>query len=124
MKIKNDSITFDTTDLSQTACTSQGFNLSHIANFAFQAVTTGAPVGVFKVQVSCDAGQPSAASEAQQVATVTNWSDLPNATVAVSASGTHLINVVDAGYNWARIVYTKTSGTGAISSARCNFKGI
>lgn len=124
MRIKNDSLTFDTTDLAQATCTSVAVNLSHISQFAVQLVTSGTHAGTFKVQVSCDAGSPNAGTEAQQATGVSNWSDLPNATAAVTNGAAYLIHCVDAGYNWARIVYTKTSGTGSITSARINTKGV
>lgn len=124
MKIKNDSLTFDSTNVADAVCTSQAFSLAHIANFAVQVVTSGTHAGTLKIQVSCDAGNPNASTEAQQSVNVTNWSDLPNATAAVTNSGAYLINVVDAGYNFARVVYTKTSGTGSITSCRVNTKGI
>lgn len=123
MRIKNDSITFDSTDLSG-ACTSVAINISHISQFAVQLVTSGTHAGTFKIQVSCDVGSPNASTESQQAIGVTNWTDLANATAAVTNGAAYLINCVDAGYNWFRVVYASTSGSGSITSARANLKGI
>lgn len=124
MRIDNSPLTFDTTDLSQATATSTAINLSHVSQYAVQIVTSGTHAGTLKIQVSCDEGHPNSAASGSQVSGVVNWSDLPNATAAVSNSGVYLINVADAGYCWARVVYTKTSGTGAISSSKFNVKGI
>lgn len=117
MRIENSALTFDTTDLSQTTATSNAVHLSHISQYAVQIVTSGSPTGVFKIQVSCDLGRTNGSVP-------TNWSDLASATMAVSAAGISFINLVDAGYSWFRVVYTKTSGTGAITSARFHSKGV
>ena len=78
-----------------------------------QIVASGAPVGVAKLQCSNDFSTDKINST-QQV--VTNWSDIPSATVAVSAAGVFLVPKTDLCYRWIRVVYTKTSGTGAITA--------
>lgn len=123
MRIGNDSIDFDTTDLAQATATSSPIWVGHVSQYAIQIVATGVPVGVFKLQVSCDLG-PRDSNAAQTGQGLTNWSDLTDATAAVSAAGISFLNIADAGYDWVRVVYTKTSGTGAISSARFNTKGV
>jgi len=98
--------------------------LGHVANYAIQLVFTGSPVGTLKLQVSNDPGKPDAGSEAQKYADVTNWTDLGNSSQAISASGDHVWTVENAGYTWVRAVYTATSGTGTLTHARANTKGI
>ncbi len=98
--------------------------LGHVAIAAIQVMFSGAaPTGSFKLQASCDAGNHRASGEANQYATVTNWTDVANSATAVSASGSVLWNIADPGYQWVRVVWTFTSGTGTVSSARCTQKG-
>lgn len=80
-------------------------------SMSVQVVAAGAPVGVVKVQVSNDEG-----SSIPIPFSPTNWVDLPSISVAISASGNFLIPKFDLCYNYVRIVYTKTSGTGSITA--------
>lgn len=80
-------------------------------NMSVQVIAAGAPVGVVKVQVSNDEG-----SSIPQPFSPTNWVDLPSATIAVATAGQLLIPKFDLCYNYVRIVYTKTSGTGSITA--------
>lgn len=102
--------------------TSQGFYVGHIATFAAQAVFTGSPVGVLKLQVSCDLGNPSA-SFPNGDDNVLNWVDLSGATASISGAGSILMNLTDSGYSWVRLVYTHTSGSGSLTVAQVNLKG-
>lgn len=107
-------------DVSLTSLTSSAVNLDFYFLYAIQAVFTGAPVGTVKLQASLDyvpAGFPQITP-----AFSGNWTDVANSSTAISAAGTVIWNAEDVGYNWVRLVYTKTSGTGALS-ARINCKG-
>lgn len=101
--------------------------LGDIIAAGIQLVYTGTPAGNFKVQVSNDKGQPTAASEAQQYAGVTNWTDLAApAAITVSAAGNSYFNLDHLGAEWARIVWTATgagSGTPTLTIARLKVKG-
>lgn len=108
-------------DMSGASCISSGIDLQQIGTLSLQAVYTGAPVGTLKVQVSADNVQPS--QTANPTANVVNWTDYTGSSVAISAAGNTLYNMTFAGYRWARLVYTKTSGTGTIN-ATANGKGI
>lgn len=123
MRIDNAPITFDTTDLSAATATSDPIWVGHISQYAVQIVVSGSPVGAFKLQASCDEG-PRTANSPNMGTGISNWSDITDATAAVSAAGISFINISDSGYYWFRVIYTKTSGTGAISSARFNAKGV
>lgn len=121
----------ENTDMQDGVATSMGasFNgdghwVGHVANFAIQIVWAGggSPDGTFKLQASCDLGKPNKA--ASQHSGVSNWTDITNATFAVSADGNCLFNIVDGGYQWVRVVYTRTSGTASISSMRLTTKGV
>lgn len=83
---------------------------SYLFATSAQAVATGSPVGVLKLQFSNDHAFASPNNQ-----TPTNWSDIPNATVSISAAGVFAIPRTELCYQWIRAVYTFTSGTGAIT---------
>lgn len=102
--------------------TSEAVTLESMFGYAIQCVLTGAPVGALKLQASCDIGTNAASASAAGTG-ITNWNDLTGTTTAISAAGTFLFNQDAQYYKWVRVVYTATSGTGAIS-ARINSKGV
>ena len=81
--------------------TSLTINLNHMSQFNVQALFTGSPVGAIKIQQSNDG---------------TNWDDVPASSVSVSAAGSQSWNLYMVGYPWARLVYTRTSGTGTLNA--------
>lgn len=96
--------------------------LGHICNYSIQLVFTGSPVGTFKLQGSDDPGSPNA-GEGAQANGVTNWTDIAASSQAIAAAGNILWDVANCGYNFVRVAYTATSGTGTVTSARINVKG-
>lgn len=72
-----------------------------------QLTANGAASGTLKLQASND---PSDINNNPP----TNWSDIPNASVIISGSGTFLIPIQTLCYEWVRLVYTNT-GIGTIS---------
>lgn len=98
--------------------------LGHICNYAIQLTFTGTPNGTFKLQASNDPGRPNASSEAEQYAAVTHWTDITDSDQPISAAGDHMWQVENAGYTWVRVVWTRNAGTGTITVARCNVKGV
>ena len=98
--------------------------LGHIAQYAIQLFFTGSPVGSFKLQCSNDAGHPNAQAKAEQSQDVVNWTDIAGSAAAVSAAGDVTWNAENVGYTWVRVVWTVTSGSGSITSARANMKGV
>lgn len=127
MRIANDVIFTAGVMTGTTAINSSAVWLGHIALVGFQVYWTktgGTLTGTFKVQVSND-DVPNASGQAlPNTAIITNWTDVPNATLAVvdAASGTGLITLIDTPYKWARVVYTNATGTGLVSG-RFNAKG-
>lgn len=95
--------------------------LGHIANYAIQLVFSASACD-FKLQGSCDAGNPNGQSQAEYEATITNWSDIASSTITSAGAGNILYNIQNAGYNWVRVV--ATNGTATVTSARFNVKGI
>lgn len=123
MRIANDVLSFDSTDLSANR-TSEPVWLGHIANYSIQLVFTGTPGGNFKLQCSNDEGNPAAAKEVDRDWEVVNWTDVADSAFTVSAAGDVTWDVQNAGYRWVRVVWTQTSSTGTLTSARFNCKGI
>lgn len=100
--------------------------LGHIINFSMQLVYTGTPAGNFKLQVSDDKGDPNAASEAQKYAGVTNWTDMSDSAVTISAAGNIMFNIQNTGYEWVRVAWTATGAgtTPVLTTARAKVKGM
>lgn len=101
--------------------TSSPEQLTNMIGFAIQAVITGTPVGIIKLQGSCDAGTVGANSPPIGTG-VTNWNDIADSSQAVSAAGIIDWNYNGAFFKWVRVVYTSTSGTGNIT-VTINTKG-
>ncbi len=78
-----------------------------------QGVVTGSsPVGTLKLQGSND---PILVNYLPKY-TPTNWSDIPNATIAVSATGVFLIPKTEICYSWIRVVWVVGSGSGLVTA--------
>jgi len=121
MRIQNEALTLDGTDMESTI-TSNAVWLAHIAHYSIQVVFTGSPNGTFKLQASNDVGAKDGGGLSSP--TITNWTDIPSSSLAVSASGSSLWTISNAGYRWVRVVWTNSaSSTAAITSIRFNVKG-
>jgi hypothetical protein len=103
-------------DMSQSSISSNPINLNQKYGFSIHSLFTGSPVGTLKIQGSNDVGTDGIGSG------VSNWSDIPGAIFSVTASGDAMFNLDATYYNWARLYYTSTSGTGTLT-ARLNSKG-
>ena len=97
--------------------------LGHIANYSIQLIFTGTPGGNFKLQASCDTGKPNAQSETEKYLNVVNWTDVTDSAFTISAAGNVMWDVQNTGYEWVKVVWTQTSGSGLLTSARCKVKG-
>lgn len=93
-------------------CASFAYLVSQGVWFAIQAVWTGSPVGNLKVQFSNDL--------TDNPTKVTNWTTA--STQAISAAGDYTADI-QSGAKWVRLLYSRTSGTGTITSTRVNTKG-
>lgn len=123
MRIFNDQLSFASTDLSS-AQTSQAIYLGHIVDYAIQIFFTGTPGGNFKLQVSNDEGEIDSQTRLVQSRNVVNWTDVADSAFTVAAAGNVFWDVQNAGHRWVRVVWTATSGSGTITSARVNGKGV
>lgn len=81
---------------------------SNLFNVSVQAVSTGTPTVVIKIQASNDPiiGCPLDANGAP---VPQNWTDISGATVSIGAAGSFLIPKLDICYQWIRVVMTSGS---------------
>lgn len=124
IRVKNEDLLNGTTPDLSGNWSSEAIPLESIEDFSIQLIFTGAPVGSFKLQGSNDPGQALANTRALMSSKIVNWTDIGDSTQAIAASGDHLYTVRDAAYNWVRVVWTFSSGTGSITSARVDLKAI
>lgn len=119
MRISNQPL-ITTTEVVTTTWESKAIWLGHIANYAIQLVFS-ASACTFKLQGSCDEGNPSGQSQGAVEANVVNWTDIDTTDIATTGAGDLMYNIQNAGYNWVRVVAT---GTATVTSARFNVKGV
>lgn len=119
-------------NMASASVTSIGIDMNQQVVASISAAFTGSPVGTFKLQISNDivpvaggslntngggnygaAGIPVGTDPA---ANVVNWSDYTGSSQSISAAGNFTWNLLDMGYRWIRLVYTKTSGTGTVNA--------
>lgn len=81
---------------------------------SIQATFSGSPVGTVSLQISNDQGVNPTSNPAD-VKGVVNWTTLPAYTQAISASGSVVWSLEEITWSWARISYTRTSGTGSLT---------
>jgi hypothetical protein len=81
--------------------TSNAVEIQGISNVSLSAVYTGSPVGSVKLQASVDAGA--------------NWSDVASSSFSISSAGVFIWNYAPCAVPLLRVVYTATSGSGALT---------
>lgn len=110
-------------DMSRSTVHSIGMHIDQGVNWSIQAVWTGSPVGNFIIQVSNDLVAVNPDSTGDPSINVVNWTTYTGSTIAAGgSSGSWMWLDKEAGYQWVRLFYTKTSGTGTVS-ATYNGKG-
>lgn len=90
-------------------------NSDQIINLSVQVVSSaGTVAGVLKLQASNDAPNTSLRSEF----TPTNYVDIPNATVTISAGGAGMIRLSDCSFGYIRAIWTHDGGgsTGTVTA--------
>lgn len=98
--------------------------LKNIIMYSIAAIITGTPTGSLKLQASNDPETND--SVPLSGAPPTNWTDVANSTVAVSAAGNTMWNVADVAYNYVRVIYTDSSSgaSTAVMTIVFNGKGV
>jgi hypothetical protein len=107
MRLLND-ILMNASDASANV-NSLGIDSSFMVAVSASAVVTGTAAGTLKLQACNDKLTP------------THWIDVPSASQAVAGAGNYLIPKLDVAYQWLRVIYVSTSGTGTITA---NLKSI
>lgn len=105
MRIGALDLAFNTTDMSQASCTSSWVDVQPNSMFFIQVKYTGSPVGTLVLQASND----------KVVASTMDDTTTYNSTIAVSGPGNDAWNVDGIGFQWVRVVYTRTSGSGTLT---------
>lgn len=82
----------------------------------------GSNVGTLKIQSSDDPPYLCTVGTSGNLIP-TNWNDIASASVTFSGNGSMTIPKTDLCYQWIRIVYTQTSGTG-VNTITANVKTI
>ena len=127
MRIFNDAVITNGAMTGTDVINSEAIWLGHIANWSLQGDwvrTGGSLTGAWKVQISNSPAKSNTSSSKPEPIDSAVWTDLTSATgnVANAASGNFALNLPDAGYLWARVVYTNATGTGTLQ-VRVNGKG-
>lgn len=91
--------------------------IGHIVAYSIHIKTSGTGSGSFKLQACID--DPINGEESGLV----NWVDISGSSQSITGGDQVFWNVDGAGYSWVRVVYTHTSGTITVTSARFNLKG-
>lgn len=121
MRLLNELLS-DAQDASVSFNSSPGL-LAHVFSFSIQGVITGTAAGTMKLQGSNDP-VPDANFRQTAVWTPTNWTDIADSAEPITGAGNIMYDFNHCpGYNWVRVVYTASSGTGTIT-LRLNTKGM
>lgn len=99
-------VVLSATDSSSTSVMSTSqIDANQLFNASFQILFDGTTsAGTFSLQASNDIDNVQYSSSAGF--TVTNWSDIPGSTVAVTAGVSEILPLANMGYRWIRGVYT------------------
>lgn len=81
--------------------TSDPINLSTKDAFAVHAIYTGSPVGTISLEASIDG---------------VSYSTIAGSSTTISGASDVFLNVKEANYMWARLVYSFTSGSGSLTA--------
>lgn len=98
--------------------TSDAMQLEQYLGYAIGITITGSPVGILLLQGSCDPPQTPMGVQPSP----STFIDIGGTSNSITTATTVLYNMYPVQYNWVRIKYTRTSGSGAIT-ATFNAKG-
>lgn len=106
-------------DLAEATLYGQPFRIDGMEMLGIQSNVTGAPVGSLALQLSCSNPTINGTDNVPK-ASIMLWTEAD--TYAVSGAAVPMFDVPSTGARWGRLVWSKTSGTGAIATV-CNAKG-
>lgn len=86
-----------------------------VVAISMQAVVTGSLMGTFKFQASND--------NVYSPNEPTHWSDITDASIEVSSAGTYCIPFTEICYQYVRVVWVRSSGTGNLTTVRIKTVG-
>lgn len=97
---------------------SPAISIEHIYGYSVQAAWTGSPNGTLKLQGS---SQPLAVD---QVSLITQWDDIPTASIDVSTASRIMFNVRQEFYKFFRVVFVSGATGGSITYLAYHLKGV
>lgn len=94
--------------------TSVATNIEFQDNIGVQFIFTGTPTGTFQIQISADHAEDSQGV----VTTAGNWVDIVLDPIPTAAGAPDVIyvDITQISAPWIRVHYTRTSGTGTLTS--------
>ena len=96
-------------DMSQASCTSASASCEHIGMISVECAWSGtSPVGTLQLQGSVSGSA---------------WFNVGSSVAVSGNTGCVQVADVSSAYNYFRVVYTKTSGTGTLTAAQAQAKG-
>lgn len=104
--------------------TSDPVNLISAYAYGIQVVWSAgaATAGTFTLQGSLDAGDNGSG---QAVSAPINFTNITNSPQTISGTpGSILYDVTECSYRWVRLVYTAASGSGTVTDAMMQVKGV
>lgn len=128
-KSKNKLLNFVTIaagDMSTASLTSTVTNIQHLDDIGYQFFWTGSPVGTFAIQVSSDYAEdysspPNVTNSGHwtpMTFTYFNGTNFITATsIPTSVGSPVFVDIALTSAPWIRVVYTKTSGTGSLTTS-------
>lgn len=107
----NNTKALDAINIATASVTSSAIDTEFVFNASVIVKVTGSsPNGSVKVQASNDISSPLNGNAE------TNWVDIASQTVSFTDVGVYIIPKFDVCYQAIRLVYTKVSGTGALTA--------
>jgi hypothetical protein len=95
---------------------SAAIDASNLYSASVQIVGTGSLAGTVKIQASNDSPIGLAGHNGGTPFVPTNWTDIPGATAALSAGSSALVPTTLICYQFIRVVFTASGGTGTASA--------
>ncbi len=92
-----------------TSVFSSAFDTNQVVQCSARLIATSGVTGNFKLQCSDDPIRP------------TEWNDVPNSAIAVTAAGNYLIPRFETTYNFIRIAFIDTTDGANTGTITCNF---